>query len=73
VWCGSIFDLRKSGRKQRAALIKGNCIASSSASKNAVLDLDDFIVGWSKHIADDLGIIRLVIDHQNALAIFAVN
>src|SRR6516225_5268517 len=33
-----------------------------------VLGLGDLIVGRSKHIADDLPIIRLVLDHQNALA-----
>src|SRR5215510_15294086 len=34
----------------------------------AVLRLGDFVVGRGKHIADDLAIIRLVLDHQNALA-----
>jgi len=34
----------------------------------AVLSLCDFVIGASKHIADDLAIIRLVLDHQNALA-----
>src|SRR5262249_48599125 len=34
----------------------------------AVLYLRDRIVGGSQHIADDLTIIRLVLDHQNALA-----
>jgi hypothetical protein len=30
--------------------------------------LCDFVVGGGQHIADDLAIIRLVLDHQNALA-----
>ncbi len=34
----------------------------------AVFGLGDLIVGRSKHVADDLAIIRLVLDHQNALA-----
>src|SRR5262249_30843715 len=34
----------------------------------AVFGLRDFVVGRGKHIADDLPIIRLVLDHQNALA-----
>ena len=33
-----------------------------------VLDFDDLIVCGGKHIADNLSIIRLVLDHQNALA-----
>src|SRR5262249_28837185 len=33
-----------------------------------VFGLRDFVVGRSKHVADDLPIIRLVLHHQNALA-----
>jgi predicted TIM-barrel fold metal-dependent hydrolase len=33
----------------------------------AVLRLRDLIIGWGQHIADDLAIVRLVLDHQNAL------
>src|SRR6516162_3005309 len=33
-----------------------------------VLRLDDLIVGTSQHVADDLAIIRLILDHQNTLA-----
>ena len=33
-----------------------------------VLNFDDLMVGSSQHIADDLAIIWLVLDHQNALA-----
>src|SRR5215467_3168616 len=33
-----------------------------------VLGLDDLIVGGGKHIADNPATIRLVLDHQNALA-----
>jgi hypothetical protein len=31
-------------------------------------DFRDLIIGRGQHIADDLAIIRLVLDHQNALA-----
>src|SRR5262245_58837707 len=34
----------------------------------AAFDFRDLIIGWGQHIADDLAIIRLVLDHQNALA-----
>src|SRR6516165_1577818 len=33
-----------------------------------VLRLRDFVVGRGEHIANDLAIIRLVLDYQNALA-----
>src|SRR5262249_44597774 len=33
-----------------------------------VLDLGDLIVGMGKHIADNPATIRLILDHQNALA-----
>ena len=33
-----------------------------------VFGLGDFVIGAGKHIANDLGIILLVFDHQNALA-----
>jgi hypothetical protein len=34
----------------------------------AVLGFRDFVIGAGEHIADDLAVIRLVFDHQNALA-----
>src|SRR5262249_60276861 len=34
----------------------------------AVVGFRDFVIGAGEHIADDLAIIRLVLDHQNALA-----
>ena len=34
----------------------------------AAFDFHDFIVGWGQHIADDLAIVRLILDNQNALA-----
>src|SRR5262249_54837634 len=34
----------------------------------AVFGLSDLIIGRGQHIADNLAIIRLVLDHQNALA-----
>src|SRR5262249_44178759 len=34
----------------------------------AVLGFRDFVIGASEHVADDLAIVRLVLDHQNALA-----
>ena len=34
----------------------------------AVLGFRDFVIGAGEHIADDLAIIRLIFDHQNALA-----
>src|SRR5262249_27064684 len=33
-----------------------------------IFGLCDFVVGRGQHIADDLAIIRLVLDHQNAFA-----
>src|SRR5436190_10992292 len=47
----------------------GRCFAiAASARLLAILGLSHFIIGAGKHIADDLAIIRLVLDHQNALA-----
>src|SRR6202040_4359239 len=34
----------------------------------AVLGLGDFITGVGQHVANDLAIVRLVLDHQDALA-----
>src|SRR5215475_12277331 len=34
----------------------------------AVLGFRDFVIGASEHIADNLAIIRLILDHQNTLA-----
>jgi hypothetical protein len=34
----------------------------------AILGFSDLVIGASEHIADNLAIIRLVLDHQNALA-----
>src|SRR6516225_2931077 len=34
----------------------------------AILGFSDFVIGAGEHIANDLAIIRLVLDHQNALA-----
>src|SRR5215472_1012783 len=34
----------------------------------SVFGLRDLVVGRRQHIADDLAIIRLILDHQNALA-----
>jgi hypothetical protein len=34
----------------------------------AVLGFFDFVIGAPEHIADDLAIIRLVLDHQDARA-----
>src|SRR6516165_83493 len=46
----------------------GRCFDDCRQRLLAVFDLCNFVVGRGEHIADDLAIIRLVLDHQNALA-----
>src|SRR5215469_5472879 len=44
----------------------GRCFPTAASA--SLLGLDDLIVGGGKHIADNPATIRLVLDHQNALA-----
>ena len=46
----------------------GPLLCNSRQRQLTVFGLRNFLVGKGQHIADDLAIIRLVVDHQNALA-----
>src|SRR5262249_41254538 len=46
----------------------GRCFCDRVECLFAAFDFRDLIVGLGQHIADDLAIVRLVLDHQNALA-----
>src|SRR5262249_51651652 len=45
----------------------GPLLCDSRQCLFAILGLGDLIVGWGQHIADDLAIIRLILDYQDAL------
>src|SRR5262249_32164096 len=52
----------------RTLLLKVGVLCDSIQCLLAVFGLSDLIIGRGQHIADNLAIIRLVLDHQNALA-----
>ena len=46
----------------------GSLLCDCRQRQLTVFGLRDFVVSRGQHIADDLAIIRLIVDHQNALA-----